>query len=112
MNADGTRNAASTGLRQFFAARWNGEISLATLFWRDMVVVGTGLNIAATLGAIVLLVVAKLPLVAVLALHFALTPYNLFLAFAGWRTAERRGGGAAFAWQMAAIIWLIAVLAI
>jgi hypothetical protein len=111
MNADGTRSAASTCLRQFFAARWNGEIPLATLFWRDILVVGTGLNIAATLGAIALLG-AKLPLAAALAVHFALTPYNLFLAFAGWRTAERRGGGAAFVWQMAAIIWLIAVLVI
>ncbi len=109
MNADGAPDTAAAGLRRFFASRWNGAFPLATLFWRDMLLVGSGMNIAATLGAIAMLG-AKLPLAAALAVHFGLTPYNLFLTFALWRTAERRGGGTAFIWQMAAIFWLVAVM--
>jgi hypothetical protein len=111
MSANGAPGTTSTGLRQFFTARWNGEVPLATLFWRDMLLIGTGLNIAATLAAIALLG-AKLPLAVALVVHFALTPYNIFLAFAAWRTAERRGGVATFLWQAMAILWLIAVMVI
>src|SRR5262245_37664988 len=90
----------------FFAARWKGIVPLERLFWRDLIVVGTAINVAATLASLGLLA-AKAPLAAALGVHFAPLPYNLFLAFAVWRTAERRGGASAFAYQMAAIVWLI-----
>ena len=92
-------------MSRFFAARWNGGVALERLFWRDLVVVGTALNIAATLASLGLLA-AKAPLAAALAVHLAPLPYNFFIAFAVWRTAERRGGGVALAYQLAAIAWL------
>jgi hypothetical protein len=94
------------GLAGFFAARWRGNVPLKRLFWRDMVVIGTAINLATTAASLVLLA-AGLPLPAALAVHFAALPYNLFLTFAVWRTAERRGGGTAFAYQMGAVFWLI-----
>ena len=98
-------------MSRFFAARWRGSVALERLFWRDLIIVGTAINIAATLAALGLLA-AKAPLAAALAVHIAPLPYNLFLAFAVWRTAERRGGGLAFAYQLAAIAWLVIAILI
>jgi hypothetical protein len=111
MSAGSTDMRPTTGLRHFLAARWHGDVPLDRIFWRDMLIVGTAINVAATLAAIAMLG-AKLPLAASLAVHFAPTPYNLFLAFAVWRAAECRGGVIAFTYQMAAIAWLVAVLVI
>lgn len=99
------------GIGAFFSARWSGGVPIERLFWRDLILVGTGVNIAATLASLGLLA-AKAPLGAALAVHFAPLPYNLFLAFAVWRTAERRGSRAAFAWQMAATLWLVVAILI
>ena len=106
--ADPASDQAYTGAREgFFASRWRGTVPLERLFWRDAFLVGTAINIATTIAALVLLG-AEAPLGVALAVHFAPLPYNLFLTFAVWRTAERRGGGAAFAYQMMAVAWLAA----
>ena len=98
-------------MSRFFAARWSGSVALERLFWRDLIIVGTAINIAATLAALGLLA-AKAPLAAALGVHIAPLPYNLFLAFAVWRTAERKGGGLALAYQLAAIAWLVIAILI
>lgn len=103
--------AAQPGIGSFFSTRWSGGVPIEQLFWRDLILVGTGVNIAATLVSLGLLA-AKAPLAAALAVHFAPLPYNLFLAFAVWRTAEIRGSRTAFAWQMAAVFWLLVAILI
>lgn len=103
--------AARSGISGFFAARWMAEVPLERLFWHDMIVVGTVVNIAATLASLGLLA-AKAPLYVALAVHFGPTPYNVFLAFAVWRTAERRGGWAGFFCQTVSLLWLIAAIVI
>lgn len=62
----------------FFARRWRGEVPLRTLLWRDMLGVGTLVNVAATLVALVM-VSQDGPAWAAVAVHFAPAPYNLFL---------------------------------
>lgn len=89
----------------FFRARWRGEVALTTLFWRDMVVVATAINVACTLGAVALLG-AGLPLAVTLTLHFAPLPYNIFLFLAVWRTSGMIGGWLAQAASLAAAAWL------
>ena len=74
----------------FFARRWRGQIAWQRLFWRDMLAVGTVLNLAASFGAVAV------------ALHFAPMPYNLFLCLALWRLAQRPAPVAA-----AALAWLV-----
>lgn len=90
----------------FFPARWRGLVPLDKLFWRDMVVVGTGINLATTAAALAVLGL-KMPLAASLAVHFAPLPYNLFLFLAVWRTAAQQPGPIASLAQIFAAIWLI-----
>ena len=72
----------------FFLRRWRGEVAWPTLFWRDMMGVGTLLNLAASFGALMLVALGS-PGAAAVALHFAPVPYNAFLFAALWRLARR-----------------------
>lgn len=98
-------------VRRFFTSRWFGLVPIKTLFWRDMMLVGTGLNVVTSLASLAMLA-AKLPLAAVLGIFFAPLPYNLFLAFAVWRTSEKRRVAGAFAYQITAVLWLLAAIVV
>ncbi|MGX9573219.1 hypothetical protein [Mesorhizobium sp. f-mel] len=95
----------------FFRSRWQGTAPLDRLFWRDLVLVGTAINTAVSVLALILLGL-KLPLALVLAVHFAPVPYNFFLTFAVWRTAEKSGGVKASLMTLGAVLWLILVVVI
>ncbi len=95
----------------FFLARWRGLVPLDRLFWRDMVLVGTGVNLVTSAVALAMLG-AKMPLSVALAVHFLPVPYNLFLFFAVWRTAGAQPGPLASIAQIAAAMWLILATAI
>ena len=87
----------------FFLRRWRGQVAWQRLFWRDMLAVGTVLNLAVSFGALALLALGAPGTVAV-ALHFAPLPYNLFLFLALWRLARRPTPVVA-----AALAWLAVV---
>ena len=104
--------APEGGRGRFFTARWNGTVPLERLFWRDALLIGTAINIVTTVASLALFA-AKAPAAVALAVYLAPIPYNLFLAFAVWRTAERqRSGSAVFLYQMAAIAWLVVAILI
>lgn len=65
-------------LVSFFRLRWLGQIPLAVLLWRDMVWIGTLINLAASFLALVALALGAHGGLAV-ALHLAPLPYNIFL---------------------------------
>ncbi|TGQ09957.1 MULTISPECIES: hypothetical protein [unclassified Mesorhizobium] len=94
-------------MTDFFRARWRGEAPLDRLFWRDMLLVGTAINIASSALALVLLGL-KLPLWLVLTVHFLPVPFNIFLTVAVWRTAEKAGGFKAQLMMLGSALWLIA----
>lgn len=71
----------------FLAQRWGGCVPFKLLFWRDMVVFGSMLNL--TLGLISLMFLAKDQVAMAITLHYAAAPYNLFLFMAVQRHAER-----------------------
>lgn len=79
-------NEAGEG--NFFSRRWSGRVPLARLLWRDMLAVGTLINLFATLLALAA-VTQDAPSGLAVALHFAPLPYNLFLFGALWRTPGR-----------------------
>lgn len=88
-----------TGREGFFARRWRGEVALGLLFWRDMLGVGTVLNLLVGFAALIAVsqgVDARLAL----ALHLAPMPYNLFLCLAVWRDPQRTAlhGAIALGW--------------
>ncbi|AMY02782.1 hypothetical protein AB0V79_15860 [Mesorhizobium ciceri] len=94
------------GIGSFFRSRWQGQVPLDRLFWRDLVLGGTALNVASLVAAIILLGL-KLPLALVLAVHFAPVPYNLFLTFSVWRTTQKASGAKASLMTLGATLWLI-----
>ncbi|WP_245458621.1 MULTISPECIES: hypothetical protein [unclassified Mesorhizobium] len=95
----------------FFRARWQQDVPGDRLFWRDMMMVGTAINIASSALALVLLGL-KLPLGVVLAVHFAPVPYNIFLTLAVWRTAEKSAGAKASFMMLGSALWLIATVVV
>ncbi|WP_027141753.1 hypothetical protein [Mesorhizobium sp. WSM3626] len=98
-------------IADFFRSRWLGEVPVDRLFWRDMMLVGTVINIASSAAALILLGM-KMPLGLVLAVHFAPVPYNVFLTLAVWRTAEKAGGARASLFMLGSALWLIATIVV
>lgn len=96
-------------IADFFRSRWLGQVPLDRLFWRDMLLAGTLINMASSALALVLLGL-KLPLWLVLAVHFAPVPYNIFLTSAVWRTAE--SGAKASLMLLGSALWLIATVVV
>ena len=94
---------ADTPAGGFFTRRWRGEVPLARLFWRDMLVAGSLLNLVASFGAL-MLAAKGAPGAVAAALHFGPLPYNLFLCLALWRHPARRPwqAGVATLWCLAA----------
>ncbi|MFW2354363.1 hypothetical protein [Hydrogenophaga sp.] len=68
----------------FFTRRWCAEVPVRVLFWRDLVLVGTLINLLAT-GVALALAASDLDIALAAAVHFAPLPYNLFLVAAVWR---------------------------
>ncbi len=100
----------ASAVAEFFRARWQGEVSLGRLIWRDMLLVASALNAVASMTALGLLALDVPPLLA-LAVHFALVPYNIFLTLGIWRTAERTGGSTV-GYMLVAALWLVLVTVI
>ena len=98
------------GAGSFFRSRWLGQVPIDRLFWRDMLLVGTGISIASSVVALILLGL-KMPLGLVLAVHFAPVPYNIFLTIAVWRTAEKSGAKASLM-LLGSALWLIATVVV
>jgi len=95
--------------RGFLTSRWQRQVPLGTLFWRDMVLAGSAINLAAAFAGLMALgLKAGLP-VALLVFHLPL-PYNIFIAAAVWRTADLMEPGAASSARAGAAIWLLAML--
>lgn len=90
----------------FLLARWRGEIPLRVALWWDMWCVGTVVNLAAALAALLLLA-RDAPDGLGAAVYFAPLPYNLFLLVSLWRSAARTGGPAAAAARLLAGLWFV-----
>ena len=87
----------------FIGSRWRGETSLAVLYWRDMLAVGSLVNLLTSFLALMLAAQGVNLLIAA-AVHFAALPYNVFLVIALWRTPQRTR---IMAWT--SLVWLGAV---
>mgnify|MGYP001446370415 CR=1 FL=1 len=90
----------------YFVRRWRGEVAPGRLFWHDMLLGGTLLNVASTLAAFGALAV-KAPSWLALALHFAPVPYNAFIVAAVWRS--RADAPLTLA---ASVAWFVVMLAL
>lgn len=85
----------------FWGRRWRRQVAWRVLFWRDMLAVGSVINLCTGMAAL-MLVAQDQPIGWALAVHFAPLPYNTFLLAALLRTtgsprAVKLAGGAWFA---------------
>ena len=87
----------------FFSSRWRGEALAAVVYWRDILAVGTLINLVTGFAALMLAAQGTDIVIAAL-MHFAPLPYNVFLVVALWRTPQRTR---TMAWT--SLVWLGAV---
>lgn len=80
--------APSPAPGHFFSRRWRGQVPVRRLFWRDMLAIGSGINLLATFVALMAAAQGAGTGMAAL-LHFAPLPYNLFLFAALLRSPQR-----------------------
>jgi hypothetical protein len=90
---------------------WRGELPLGRVFWTDMLIIGTVVNVAATIIAL-LLFVSGAPIALGVVAHFATVPYNLLLLLGVWHAAQRETSDWSFAAQAVAVVWFITMLVV
>ncbi|HEY9536705.1 MAG TPA: hypothetical protein VIS03_03850 [Kiloniellaceae bacterium] len=95
-----------TAIADFVLARWRGEIPLGRALWWDMGCVGTLINLATGLVAL-LLIARDLPDAVAAAVYFSPLPYNLLLVVSVWRSAAKTPGPSALTAQLIAAVWLV-----
>ena len=95
----------------YVTSLWRGELPLGRVFWTDMLIIGTAVNIAAMIAAL-LLFVSGLPIAIGVAVHFAPLPYNLLLLLGVWHAAQREASQWSFAAQAIAVVWFIAMVVV
>lgn len=93
-------------MMSFIGNRWRGAVPTQTVFWRDMLGVGTVLNLLASFMALILVSQGAPSWVAVV-LHFAPVPYNLFLF--GSVMKSKPGSHAV---RLAAFVWLVLMVVV
>ncbi len=87
----------------FFSRRWHGQVPVRRLFWRDMLLAGSAINLLATFVALMLAAKGSGAAMAA-SVHFAPLPYNLFLFVALLRSPQRHP-----AHGMVGLAWLVLV---
>lgn len=103
--------AGRAGPLAFFVRRWRRQVPLGLLFWRDMILVGSAVNLAFAFAGLMALGFKADTAVAIAIFHAPL-PYNLFLLGAVWRTAERADVAKASSARLGALMWLIATVVV
>lgn len=71
----------------FFASRWYSVVDLRVLLWRDVLFVGTLINLVSAFAAMIMLT-QKFAAIWALSVFLAPVPYNIFLLLSVWRSKE------------------------
>jgi hypothetical protein len=77
-----------TTVTGYWSQRWKGQTPWRTLFWRDIVAVGSVINLFAGFVALFLISQGQ-PVGWALAVHFTPLPYNAFLVRSLWLTRPK-----------------------
>lgn len=81
-------NTERPTLKTFITQRWHDRVGWSMLFWRDLLLIGTGLNVLMT-GTALALLSQDAPIQWVLLAHLLPLPYNMFIVSAIWRAPQR-----------------------
>jgi hypothetical protein len=90
---------------------WSGDLPLSRVFWIDMLLVGTLVNLVSLIAAIVLFA-GDAPVGWGVAVFLAHIPYSLLLFTGVWRSAAREASQWSSVAQAAALAWLVAAFVI
>lgn len=93
-------------MRDFFRSRWRGEIAAGTILWRDMLAVGTVLNLLVSFVALIALTQGAPGWLGLL-LHLSPLPYNAFLLLSLRRAPHRRGWHTALGFTWLALTFVV-----
>jgi hypothetical protein len=72
---------------KYFSSRWKAQVPFPSLFWRDLILLGSILNLLVFIIGLMLLAQGY-PAAWAVAASFLLLPYNLFLVLSVWRWPE------------------------
>lgn len=75
-------------MKNFITQRWQRRVAWERLFWRDLLIVGTSLNLLMT-GLALALLSQDVAIQWVLLAHLLPLPYNLFIVSAIWAAPLR-----------------------
>ncbi|MEX0613416.1 MAG: hypothetical protein WD229_14965 [Pirellulales bacterium] len=89
-----------------FRRLWLGLPSLSRIFWHDMLINGTAINLGALLVAF-LMFAADVSVAAGVVVFLAPLPYNVLLVTAVWRSAMREGSEWSWPARLVAVAWLL-----
>jgi hypothetical protein len=95
----------------YAGALWRGDVPLAQVVWRDMVCVGTVVNIVA-MGLAFLAVAFGASTMTAIVIQMLPVPYNIFLVTSAWKSAERARFDQAWAARLGSVLWLFAAFVI
>lgn len=87
--------------RRYFSERWRAQIPFRSLFWRDLIVRATLINLLSTFMGL-MLIAQGYPSSWAFVLYLLVLPYNLFLAI-----SVLRWPGANVSYKIAAGAWLV-----
>jgi hypothetical protein len=106
----GPEAAAPTGgPLGYFGRLWRADLALAQVFWRDMIVVGTVVNLVA-IGLAFLAVAFGASTATGIAIFLAPVPYNILLVAAVWRRAAVESSDQAWGARIGALLWFLLAL--
>ncbi|MFS2327914.1 hypothetical protein U2P60_21445 [Brucella sp. H1_1004] len=94
---------------KFFSDRLSSRVALRTLFWRDMIAVGTTLSLAC-LAVSLLLAASEVPIWLVVVVFLLPLPYNAFMWHCVWQAADRHAAFDKLVIRTAASAWLLIVV--
>lgn len=96
---------------RFFVSRLRGEAPLRMVFYRDMLLFGTAINILSFLIVIVLVAAEASPSLPIF-IFLTVLPWNLFLFFSVWQCADKRSDASGIVAKAGAALWLVAAIAL
>jgi hypothetical protein len=94
---------------KFFSDRLSSRVALRTLFWRDMIAIGTALSLAC-LAVSLLLAASEVPIWLVVIVFLLPLPYNAFMWHCVWQAANSHRAFDKVVIRAAATAWFLIVV--
>ena len=94
---------------KFFSDRLTSRVPLRTLFWRDIIAIGTALSFAC-LAVSLLLAASQVPIWLVVIVFLLPLPYNAFIWHCVWQAANGQQAFDKAVIRVAATAWLVVVV--